>query len=60
MPRNLATPNQTAVLSQFVELVLLVRLDFAPETVYLCSAPFNLVWGGQTWLGVGALGYSAR
>jgi len=20
------------------------------------SAPFNLVWGGQTWLGVGALG----
>lgn len=56
MPRNLATPNQTAILSQFVELVLLVRLDFTAETVYIASTPFNLVWNSQTWLGVGTLG----
>jgi hypothetical protein len=56
MPRNLATANQAAVLSRGVELVLLVRLDFHAETVYLASTPFNLAWNGQTWLGVGALG----
>ena len=56
MPRNLASPNQTAVLSQAVQLVLLVRLDFTTETVYLASTPFNLVWNSQTWLGVGQLG----
>lgn len=56
MPRNLALANQTAVLSKAVQLVLLVRLDFAAETVYLASTPFNLVWNSQTWLGVGALG----
>lgn len=56
MPRDLATPNKTAILSQYVQPVLLVRLDFTTETVYLCSAPFNLVWNSETWLGVGALG----
>jgi hypothetical protein len=56
MPRNLATPNQAAILSQAVELVLLVRLDFTAETVYIASTPFNIAWNGQTWLGVGTLG----
>lgn len=56
MPRNLATPNQAATLSQSVQLVLLVRLDFTTETVYIASTPFNLVWNSQTWLGVGQLG----
>jgi hypothetical protein len=56
MPRDLATPNQNAVLSQSVELCMLVRLDFTAEKVYLSSTPFNLAWDGQTWLGVGALG----
>jgi hypothetical protein len=56
MPRDLANPNLTAVLSQYLEPVLLVRLDFTTETLYLASTPFNLVWNSQTWLGVGALG----
>jgi hypothetical protein len=56
MPRNLATPNQTAVLSQALQLVLLVRLDFTAETVYIASTPFNLTWNSQTWLGAGFLG----
>jgi hypothetical protein len=56
MPRNLATPNQSAVLSQYLEPVLLVRLDFVSETVYIASTPFNLAWNSQTWLGVGSLG----
>lgn len=56
MPRDLAAANQAAVISDYVELVLLVRLDFASETVYIASTPFNLSWNGQTWLGVGTLG----
>lgn len=56
MPRGLATANQTAVLSRFLEPVLLVRLDFASETVYIASTPFSLAWNSQTWLGVGFLG----
>ena len=56
MPRNLASPNQDAILSQYVELVLLVRLDFVAETVYIASTPFNINWNSPTWIGVGALG----
>ena len=56
MPRTISTPNLTALTSQLVQLCLLVRLDFTPETLRLASTPFPIVWGGYTWTGAGAVG----
>jgi hypothetical protein len=56
MPRTLATLNQAAVVGAYLQPVLLVRLDFPAETVYIASTSFNVAWDGKTWLGVGWLG----
>lgn len=54
--RNL-DPTFRAQLTQSVfSPVLFVMLTFRSQTMYLCSAPFNVAFSGQTFLGLGTLG----
>lgn len=56
MTRPLAPAVLHAVGASVARLVWLVRLDYPSGVVTACSAPFPLVWGGETYFGVGSLG----
>ena len=54
--RNL-DPTFAAQLTQSIfSPVLFVMLTFRSQTMYLCSAPFNVTFNGQKYLGLGTLG----
>lgn len=56
MTRTLTSAVAAAAQAAVVRPVFLVRLDYASGVVRLSSAPFNVAWGGETFLGVGSLG----
>jgi len=54
--RSLTAGVASAVQAAAVPMLVLVEIDYDSGTARYCTAPFNLSWNGQTWLGVGALG----
>lgn len=40
---------------QSAMIVWLIRMDLA-DSVYLCTATHDVVWGGHTWMGAGVIG----
>lgn len=56
MTRSLTTAVSAAAQAPVVRPVYLARLDYASGVVRLASAPFDLAWGGESYLGVGSLG----
>ena len=56
MSRTLTTAVAAAAQAAVVRPVFLARLDYASGVVRLASGPFDLSWGGETYLGVGSLG----
>ena len=55
MPRQLDSATISEIGSNQVSLCYLLQITFTTGTVYLTSAPVNLSWNGQTWLGLGSL-----
>ena len=56
MTRWANTANETAAAADNVPLRLLLDLDFASGMVYAHSGVGDIVWNGNTYLGVGAYG----
>lgn len=56
MPRDMSSGMQTAVVANRIVPALLVILTFKSKTVYVWSGVGNLVYNGNTYLGVGSLG----
>lgn len=56
MSRGLVTANADAADAAVVRPYLLVKLDYAAEAVRVSSLPFDTVYAGETYLGVGRLG----
>lgn len=56
MTRDIASLTLAAGKAGVVRPVLLVRLDFASGVVRATSAPFDIIYAGETYLGVGTLG----
>ncbi|WP_342049871.1 MULTISPECIES: hypothetical protein [unclassified Cupriavidus] len=55
MTRQIDGNVATAVKAGHVPYMFFVKMDFdAP--LYVCSAGYDIVWEGNTWLGLGALG----
>ena len=55
MTRALDAMTVAAVKAGHVPYLFFVRLDFE-QPLRVCSAGYNIVWNGITWLGLGALG----
>lgn len=56
MPRSLDTTLSAALANSNVQPVILAIITFASGTVYVWSGVGNLIWNGNTYLGVGSLG----
>lgn len=55
MTRQLDAVTVAAVNGPHVPYLYFVQLDFSTP-LRVCSAGYDMVWNGQTWLGLGALG----
>lgn len=55
MSRGLTAGNVTTVTGEVIHFAYLVELDFVDNPVYLWSGSGDLVYGGKTWLGIGAI-----
>ena len=53
--RDLDTVLEAELNAPVIEQVIMVALTFRSGTEYACSAGFNIVWNGQTYLGLGTL-----
>lgn len=56
MSRNLPAVVEAAARASVVRVVWMVRLDYPGGVVAACSAPFPIVYGADTYHGVGNLG----
>lgn len=56
MSRGLSEDLQEQSKADVVRPIFLVRLDYSTAPVLVCSAPFPVIWNGETYLGVGNLG----
>lgn len=56
MPRDLSSGMQAAVVTNRISLAILAILTFKSKTEYVWSGVGNLVYAGNTYLGVGSLG----
>lgn len=56
MPRTLTTAMVTALTSQNIVPAFLAQLTFTTGTAYVWSGIGPLVWGGNTYQGIGSLG----
>lgn len=54
--RSLNAQVQAAAVAEVVRLIWMVKLDFPSGVVAACSAPFDVAYGGDTYLGVAHLG----
>lgn len=54
--RSVSAAVEAAFASGEATLVTLVEIEFPSQTVYLCSANWNIVWNGNTYLGASGLG----
>jgi hypothetical protein len=54
--RTLSALNTAQLTSRSIAPVFFLSITFLSGPMYLCTAPFNITWGGFTWLGVGDLG----
>ena len=57
MPRNLDPAFAASLTARNVALAFLSMITFASSTQYVWSGVGPLSWGGNTFLGVGSLGY---
>lgn len=55
MDRTLNAATLGAVRGQHVPYLFFVQMAFS-QPVRLCTAPYNVEWAGQTWVGMGSLG----
>jgi len=56
MPRGLNAAQLAALAQPVVRLVSLAQLNFLNESIYVCSANRSIVYGGNTYVGVGTYG----
>lgn len=56
MPRDLSSPMIAPLTSNFIRPCFLVSIAFKSQTVYCWTGAGNLIYGGNTYLGVGDLG----
>lgn len=56
MSRGLAAANVTAANAAHIRPIVFLELRPDSGTLYLHNAVGTYTWGGQTWIGVGALG----
>jgi hypothetical protein len=56
MTRSLSGTVATASVAEVVKRTVAVELDFDSGILYACGAPFNIVIGGHTYIGLGQLG----
>lgn len=56
MTRDIDATSKAAAGSEVARVIALVLLDFASSAVRATSAPFDIAWGGDTYLGVGNFG----
>ena len=54
--RGLSAPNAAAAGERVARPVAFARLAFDSETLALTNAPFDVTWGGTTYVGVGHFG----
>jgi hypothetical protein len=52
----LSDAQKTALSSPVARTVYFIELQFLGSTQYICSANQSIVWGGNTWLGLGTIG----
>ena len=58
MSRSIEAGMQTAIAAQTSRLTHFIELVFSGGTVYLTTAPHDVVWDAHTWEGIGgALGF---
>lgn len=56
MSRSISTDTKTNLAQAHVTAFPLVDMEFTGDTLYCCGAPFDVSWGGNTYLGVQGLG----
>lgn len=56
MPRSLTGGQLAAVQSTLIRPAFFVEAHFVNGPIYVWTGRGSVVWGGQTWLGVGTLG----
>jgi hypothetical protein len=56
MSRGLNATNVTAATAAHVRPIVFLELQFDSGTLRLHNAVGSMTWGGNTWLGIGALG----
>jgi hypothetical protein len=60
MPRNISSPMLASLTSNAIIPAFLASIRFKSEAVYVWTGVGNLVYGGNTYLGVGSFGKLGR
>tara|TARA_B100000315_G_C14239516_1_gene434686 strand:+ start:53 stop:613 length:561 start_codon:yes stop_codon:yes gene_type:complete len=56
MPRSITAASKTAALAEHVRVIALASFDFGSGFVRVTSAPFDIVYSGDTYQGLGTFG----
>jgi hypothetical protein len=56
MPRDISTPMVAPLLSNAIRPIFMAAITFATSTIYAWSGVGNLIYGGNTYTGVGNFG----